>query len=167
MTDLLIFLLVLVVGFTFAILLTFLWTVIHEFSHLIAVKLTCGAHNWSMKLWPKFDKKGITFGMLEYDPIKPLTNNRSAIISLAPWIPETLATISFPLLVYYHTLLPIILFSLMGVFELIFNSFNNEDWTDTMRAAKALNISSLFISIPGFVLGSISLTAALIIWISM
>lgn len=165
MTDLLIFLLVIVGGFVFSTFLTFLWTAIHEFSHLIAVKLTCGTYDWSMKLWPKLDKKGITLGMLEYNPVKPLTDKRSAIISLAPYIPETISAILFPILVYFNVFFPMILFFFVGVIELISNSCNNEDCTDTIKAAKALNISSKFISIPGFILGTASLAFALIIWI--
>ena len=48
---------------------SFAWVIIHEFSHLIAAKLTCGVSKWEMKVWP-CKLNGVSVGgYVKYSPI--------------------------------------------------------------------------------------------------
>ena len=116
------------------------WTVVHEFAHLIAAKLTCGVSEWEMKIWPcKLDGAEVG-GYLKYVTIRPQTNYGRALVSLAPFIITTLACIALPILVVTKSVILLVIIS-AGWLDHVSGSIVSSDliW-DLPRAANKLNV---------------------------
>ena len=124
----------------FIVIASYAWTTIHEFAHLIAAKLTCGVHEWTMKVWPcKLDGRKVG-GYVRYYPVRLETNKGRAFVSLAPFIISTLCCMMFPIAIMTKSLIFIaIMFA--GMTDHIGGSAVKSDtFWDLPHAAKKLNI---------------------------
>lgn len=126
--------------FVLIVIAGYAWTTIHEFSHLIAAKITCGVHEWTMKVWPcKLDGVKVG-GYVQYHPIREQTDYGKAFISLAPFIVSTLACIVLPIAVASHSLI-FIAIAFAGVSDQVGGAFVKSDtFWDLPNAAEKLNI---------------------------
>lgn len=141
------------------------WTIVHEFSHLIAAKLTCGVDWWEMKVRPCELNGRKVGGYVRYSPIRPQTNIGRAIISLAPFLISIPICIMLPMLVLtkYYILTGILL---GGVIDQIGGAVVPSDtFWDLPHAAEKLKIP-LWLMRTGFILlAAISIVVSVYIFI--
>jgi len=146
----------LTIGIVLTLVFGILWTVVHEFSHLIAAKLTCGVSEWEMKVLPhKVDGEKYA-GSVRYYPIRYRTRKVKAFISLAPFISSTVACILLPIAVMSKSII-FIAFMVAGIVDHLSGSMVPKDirW-DMPHAAKNLNISLWKLRTCGIMTGCIS-----------
>jgi hypothetical protein len=127
--------------FVLIIIANYAWTIIHEFSHLIAAKITCGVYKWKMKIWP-YKLNGVKVGgYVRYYPAKVQTDGGKAFVSLAPFIISTLSCIALPFAIMSHSLV-LIAITLVGVLDQIGGALVRSDtFWDLPNAAEKLGIS--------------------------
>lgn len=122
----------------------FLWSYIHELSHVIAAKKTVGLEWYKMKLYPHRGKGGDwNWASVTYMPKREPTPKEQAIISLAPRVPGLIAVLLCPffLLLPYGWLAGIwVLLWGGGVVDLLNGSFANSEQSDIRKAARELKM---------------------------
>ena len=141
------------------------WTAIHEYSHLIAVKLTCGLTSWNIKILPHYLDGVKVGGSLTWMPKREITPLESVIISLAPCALSFVSIILFPIAIVGNNFV-ITMFCYFGIFDLMGNAsctghYNN----DFNSAARSLGISSWKLSLPAIIVGALSAITGIIILI--
>lgn len=146
---------------------SFAWTIVHEFAHLIAAKLTCGVSKWDMKVLPcELDGVKVS-GYVRYHPMRKETNKGRALISLAPFIVSTLVCVALPVFALTES---VILFTIMsaGWIDHLKGSITESDpiW-DLPSAAHSLKIPFWLIRICSLLIAVASAIASVYIFIDI
>ena len=126
----------------------FAWATIHEVSHLWAAKKLVGVSKYKIKPYPHIHPTaGFRWAGVEYWPERKIEPTESALISLAPRLPDMLAAAMCPLALLVGSLLGLFpavawfLFWGSGVVDLLQGSMGYSEYSDLRKAAAALNIS--------------------------
>lgn len=146
----------------------FIWTALHELSHIAMAKMFLNITKVDYWLYPHFDRaNNFYFARVEYhhDLTKEITNIKDALISLAPRIMNLIAVISF----VFFSLFPIpwnyiwLIFWGAGLIDLFVGSFGISPYSDLRRAAESLNINPYILRVIGFALIALSIISGFII----
>ena len=149
----------------------FLWTAIHEMSHIFMAKSLLDVTEWSVKLYPHIHERDGTkyfvwgLSMWRYDG--DTTPAKEAAISLAPRIPDLVAAMmlqAYWLIPYGWWSWVLVAFGVGGLIDLAVGSIGSGDMSDLQRASKSLDISPWILRIAGWI---IVLAAGLPIVISL
>jgi hypothetical protein len=152
--------------FILIIVADYVWTVIHEFAHLIAAKATCGVDWWTMKVLPcKLNGEKVG-GYMQYLPTKPLTKKVEAFISLAPLIISTLCCMILPIAIETRSLI-FIAFILAGVFDHFGEATASNITNDLPSAAKNLNIPLWRMRLGCLSISAVSVVVSMYIYLEM
>lgn len=143
MSALLIILIILTI-----IISIFLWSIIHEFSHLLVILFLSKVKSWNIKLYPHKYNKEFRFAGIYWRWKKVPNSFRIALIMLAPRVPDLIA--SALLIKSWHYILMIFLFG--GVVDLFIGSLGVGKYSDTRQAASKFNINPWIIRIPGLII---------------
>ena len=140
----------------------FIWSVIHEFSHLIAAKATVGVSEWEIKPYPHIYNGKLRWSGYYASLKKSPTKKQTAAIYLAPRVPDLAAASLLP----WTVLLPAPVaflaaaFCMAGLVDLFVGSLGISDLSDLKRAAKASGYSPWYLRMAGF--GNIFLSLILL-----
>lgn len=135
----------------------FLWTLIHEFSHLLMARSFAEFQEWSIKPYPHFveinGKK--VFRFASFHCILKLgeyfTKNEKSTISLAPRIMDIIAAIALPFATFFSGIVLgawLVLWG-CGLLDLFVGSLGISEESDLKKAAKNLDISPWWFRIVG------------------
>ena len=154
-----------IVGALLVIPAFFLWTSIHELSHLAAAKLLVGADLEEMKLYPHVDPvAGFRWGSVQWRwKGRPPTDKAWAGIMFAPRLPNLAAALGFPfvgLLPVTGTLfVALCVFVGAGLVDLGNGSMGMGKYSDLRRGAGYLKKSPWLFRIAGFSAIAVSVLA--------
>lgn len=126
----------------------FLWTTIHELSHIAAVKMTCGASIWRIWPYPHVNKGSFYWARAMWWPLRQVNSEEQIWISLAPRIPDVIAALLFPLFLALHWWIPAIIAG-AGLVDLFTGSLGIRDHSDLRRAARAWKLSPWVLRVAG------------------
>lgn len=153
----------------------FIWTMIHELSHLWMVKRFVRLESWSIKPYPHYrdvgdGKKQFSFAAVYWrlEPDQFMTNKQLATISLAPRIGDIIAVIALPFAVLFSSGVLFwiwISFWFCGLVDLFIGSLGIRDNSDLRRASNYLKINPWLLRIAGMgdIVLSVVLTVVLLI----
>ena len=139
----------------------FLWTALHETSHVIAAHSFAKLTDIKWWLYPHRDEAGnFYFAKVQWnwnaEPASPIHN---AIIYLAPRVMDIVAAIALPFAVIFSVpwMIAWIIFWGSGIVDFIVGSLGISEYSDLKRAATHLTIDPNIIRIIGFAIISISI----------
>lgn len=110
----------------------FMWTYIHEYSHLLAVRFTVGEEWHEINIVPKIEGTAIRWGYIRYMTKRTPTNSDDFVISLAPRFPNLIALGLLPWATYLPGLLGwvVSLFLLTGLVDFYSGSMGFHEESD-------------------------------------
>ena len=140
----------------------FLWTVIHEFSHLIAAKLVTDVNDYEVDLVPKLRGRFVSLGRIDIDFYEYPSEKGTILILLAPRIPDLIASVMLPLMVFlpFPWGLVFSVFWIGGILDLLNGSMGIHPKSDLRLATKDEPKARLVLSLLGFSIG----IASVLIW---
>jgi hypothetical protein len=137
----------------------FIWTIIHEFAHLVAAKLTCGTRRWKMRVWPhKLNGESVA-GSVAYTPLRPETNRGRGVVFIASFIPSIVACIILPIAIFTGSI-PFIALMIAGWSDQVSGSLPASNTADLPVAARELKVSPILLRICGLSIAVASLVVS-------
>ena len=113
-----------------------LWGLIHELSHFVGARLTVGASEPRLWLWPHFHEGKFYWTRIQYRVPRIPTPPETRIVLMAPRLPDLLAAGALPLMPLVGA--PLWAWALLagGVVDLAVGSMGIGEHTDLRRAAR-------------------------------
>ena len=139
----------------------FLWSFLHETSHLLAYFATTKVYKWRMKFWPHIDNGRLRFGALRVQ-CDYISLQREWGIGLAPRMLGGLACVAFALCAQWLGGLGLAAVGTVacgGVVDTLFGSIGWSDRSDVVKAARSLGVDPWAIRIPGIMVAAASVVA--------
>jgi hypothetical protein len=143
-----------IVGILIAIVSYFIWSYIHEMSHVLAAKCTVGVTDYEIKIFPNKHPVTREWRWASYQCWfkREPTPDEQAIISLAPRIPNFIAVIAFMFATLMNGWLLLIwaIFWGAGLVDLFVGSLGISEHSDLRKAATSLECSPWVLRFVGF-----------------
>lgn len=130
----------------------FLWSVLHELSHIYAAKRLVGVTNWRIRPWPQVRDGTLLWGSAEYVLSRAASPREEAGILLAPRGLDLVGAIGFIMTPMFQGPW----FSVWGVLfgagllDLALGSLGISDISDLKRSSRALGWSPWYLRVAGF-----------------
>lgn len=152
---------------SFFVVSYFLWSYIHEMSHITAAKKTVGLRWYSLKIYPHIGFGRFNWASCIYWCKREPTPKEQAIISLAPRISGAIALLLLPAsgLLYDGSIASgaLSIFLASGAIDVTIGSIGYGENSDLMQAASAMRVSPWKMRLVGLVAVIVSLTSFLLI----
>lgn len=84
-----------------AIVTFFAWALIHEMSHVIALKKTVGLQSYKLFLYPHMHNKRFYWARIRYMPTYQPSSKQQFIISMAPRVPDYVGVLLLSLIAWF------------------------------------------------------------------
>ena len=145
----------------------FLWSTIHEISHIAGAKLVSKVESWKIMPYPHFKDGNFRFGGMElkYKAENFPSKSRQAVFNLAPRIANLISIgllfVALALTGTFQIIWLIVCFA--GTIDLIVGSLGISELSDLRKAATNINISPWVLRISGLVLSALSILIVLLI----
>jgi len=122
----------------YTITLFFVWSYVHEMSHIIAAKKIVGLEWYKIKLWPHKYNGSIRWASVTYAFKRKATEYERAVISIAPRIPGAVALIGMYCGFFMTGWVQIawMMFWGAGVIDFIYGSIGYSEYSDLRKAAR-------------------------------
>lgn len=133
----------------------FLWTVLHELSHVAVARMFRKLTAVKFKLWPHKDKEGnFYFARVQFwwEEGGPLTNVEEALMKLAPRVLNIAAAIAFPFLASFSWPVGLLIWGVLwggGLIDFFVGSLGISPQSDLRVAADKLGVNHNVIRVIG------------------
>lgn len=145
----------------------FIWTALHELSHVALAKIFLNVVKVNYWLYPHYDNNNFYFARVQYfhDLSKDTTRLQESFIYLAPRVMNLIAAISLVFFSWLPTPWNYVWFIFWGagLVDFIVGSLGISPYSDLRRAADALQINPYILRIGGFAIIALSIVLSFII----
>ena len=132
----------------YLIITYFLWSYIHEYCHLYALRQIRNVKSYSFRLYPhRHEELGFVFASVSYNYDISLNKKEHAYVSFAPRIANFIAVFSFVFLCMFVNNIPEIyaVFMLGCSIDLLRGSYSRNETADIERYCEGWNLNKTLI----------------------
>jgi hypothetical protein len=143
----------------------FLWSLLHELSHVAGAKLVVGVMRWDIRPWPQFQEGRLVWGYATYTLSRTPLQKEEAMILLAPRAADLVGVVGFgltPLFAGVWLAVWGVLFG-AGLVDLVVGSLGVSPASDLRRASEALGWSPWRLRLAGVAAAVLSAGAVVVL----